>query len=309
MLQIRKILYPTDFSRASRQALPHALFLARELGAELLLFHAEVLHGDRLNDAQFADAEPAELLERLAGSEEARAAAALDEQALAGLTIRKTTRRGFNPGAVILEYAGEEDVDLVVMGTHGRRGPASLLLGSVAGEVVRLAPCPTLTVRERKEPRPVDELERILVPVDFSEHCRTALAYALELARRYDARIDLLHVIEQPAFPTFYSPSADAALASVIRELGTSSQEAMDRLMADAEADEVPFEKHVIEGRASVDVVEFAGERGADMIVLATHGLTGLERVLFGSTAEQVVRRAECPVFTVKAFGKSLIRS
>ena len=75
--------------------------------------------------------------------------------------------RGYSAGEVILRYTDEHDIDLVVMGTHGRRGPARLFLGSVAEEVVRHAPCPVLTLREEKAPQAIEAVEKILVPVDF----------------------------------------------------------------------------------------------------------------------------------------------
>ncbi len=80
--------------------------------------------------------------------------------------------RGFSTAPAILEYAKHNDIDLIVMGTHGRRGLGHLFLGSVAEEVVRLSSVPVLTVRERETPKPFEKMRRLLVPLDFSQHAR-----------------------------------------------------------------------------------------------------------------------------------------
>jgi len=89
--------------------------------------------------------------------------------------------------------------------------------------------------------------------------------------------------------------------------LREKAEEALDELLAETPGPEVPAERFVATGRPASEIARFAEDRGSDMVVIATHGLTGLERLLVGSTAEQVVRLAPCPVFTVKSFGKSLI--
>jgi len=89
--------------------------------------------------------------------------------------------------------------------------------------------------------------------------------------------------------------------------LREKAEEALDELLAETPGPEVPAERFVATGRPASEIARFAEEHGSDMVVIATHGLTGLERLLVGSTAEQVVRLSPCPVFTVKSFGKSLI--
>jgi nucleotide-binding universal stress UspA family protein len=103
-----------------------------------------------------------------------------------------------------LHYAKDNDVDLIVMGTHGRRGLGHLSLGSVAEEVVRMAPCSVLTIREREEPMPPEAAKQLLVPVDFSEFSKRALASAKKVAAAYHARLQLLHVIEEVINPALY---------------------------------------------------------------------------------------------------------
>ena len=143
-----KILHPTDFSACAEEAQVHAIRLARALGAELVLLHVLVetpLYGEGLV-AMKQVRELYETQRKWAGETlEARAA----EASAAGATTRWKLSVGV-PFEEIVRAAREEGADMIVMGTHGRRGLDRLLLGSVANRVIRLADCPVLTVRERK---------------------------------------------------------------------------------------------------------------------------------------------------------------
>jgi nucleotide-binding universal stress UspA family protein len=177
----------------------------------------------------------------------------------------------------------------------------------VAEEVVRLAPCPVLTIRERKEPTPIEELDRILVPIDFSEHSSKALSYAKRIAASYDSRLQLLHVAERLIPPSFYALEKYQFL-DPMETIRQKSKEALKRFLQETDGPELGAEIHVIEGRAAADITGFAKNHHSDLIVIATHGLTGMKHLLMGSVTEKVVRRASCPVFTVKSFGKDLMR-
>ena len=222
-------------------------------------------------------------------------------------TLKEAKVKGFSAGQVILDYAKEHDIDLIVMGTHGRRGPARMFLGSVTEEVIRQAYCPVLTLRSRERPPCGEAMEKILVPIDFSEHSKSALSYAREIAALYGSSLQLIHAIEEPVYPYFYAPAGGFSVAQQLEELRVKTDEALEKLMSESRGPEVPYEKFVVTGRPAIEITRFAEEQSSDMIVIATHGLSGLERLLVGSTAEQVVRLATCPVFSVKSFGKSLI--
>lgn len=306
MLKIEKILYATDFSPCSRQALPHAVFLAEEFEAELHVIHALVPHWERLDISDLPSPTRQDLLERLEENAREEMDELLSELDLSDLTVRRVLRRDAHVAPMILGYVQEEDVDVVVLGTHGRRGPGRLLLGSVAEEVVRLASCPVLTIKELEEPRPVEEAERILVPIDFSDHSKEALRYARELAVRYDAHLQLLHVVQQIMLPSFYIPGAPGVFPTNFQAIEGTAEQNLEDLMK-APGPEVPFEVHVLTAPPAMGIADFAASHDTDLIVIATHGLTGLDRILAGSTAEGVTRLARCPVFTVKSFGKQLL--
>jgi nucleotide-binding universal stress UspA family protein len=303
MLRIKKVLYPTDFSRCAGHALPHTLHLAETYGAELHLLHALVLH----------EADPSNLSHRLPDMEELYLAleehadtqmkTAIKEHGRAGFTIQSAQVRALSAASAILDYATENEIDLVVMGTHGRRGLRRLLLGSVAEEVVRLAPCPVLTVPEREERASPDRIDRIVVPVDFSEHAQLALAYAEELGDVYGAQLHLLHVVDEVIYPDFYPPVIPSG-SSITEELRDQSLERMKTLLSGFEDTDAAV--HVRAGRAAPEIADFAKDHDADLVVIASHGLAGISHVLLGSVTEQLIRRAPCPVFTVKGFGRKL---
>ncbi len=306
MKKLKKILFPTDFSRCANQALGRAFEMARQFDAELHMLHATVLHeedpyhaGHHLNDSE----EVQQRLRRTALDEMDSLIRSYDAT---DLKVVKAQERGIAAASVILEYCNDQDIDLVIMGTHGRRGLERLLLGSVAEEVVRTAPCPVMTVREQEAPKSARAIERVLVPIDFSEHSKMALANAKELAAVYGARIQLLHVVEETVHPAFYV-TGKSSIFELIPDILEKSKTALRELWSEVKGPEVEFETHVVEGQAARDIAKFAEENGADLIVISTHGLTGIEHFLVGSVTEKVVRLSTVPVLTLKAFGKSLV--
>jgi nucleotide-binding universal stress UspA family protein len=176
------------------------------------------------------------------------------------------------------------------------------LLGSVAEKVVRTSPCPVLTVSPRLEsPQPFDP-STILFATDFSEHANRALPAAIELAEHYGAELVMLHVVtvwnNDPANPEWRFPELPEEHREAIEE---AVRQNFDATMANIETDHDAIRtRHVRGFDPGLDLVEAAREEGADLIVLATHGRLGLAHMLIGSTAEKVIRYAECPVLSIK---------
>ncbi len=307
MLQLKKILVPRDFSPCGEEALLYALDLARRVGAEVRLLFVEVLldvpdptathpsYRRILRERLLEDIEP-ELVEGTPDSEEVQ--------------IKPALVSDVAPAPAIVSYAKRCDIDLIVMGTHGRRGVRRLLLGSTAEEVVRTAPCPVFTVRSRDPSAAValKEIASILVPLDFSRHSQTALCHAKELAAVYDARLDLLHVVEDRLrlHPAFYNTDV-MTIAGIDPDLLGKAAEELRQFYRETEGPDTDVDIHVWKGHAAHEIIRFATEHGSDLVVMSTHGLGGLEHFLLGSVAEKVVRRSPAPVFTVKAFGKALV--
>lgn len=297
MLTLRNILFARDFTSNSEEALPFALKLAQQSGATLHAVFAEVVYGARFERAAgHAEPDPQEpdgdaIMQALTDAD--------------GVAVKHAVVRGVSAAPALLDYAHERDIDLIVMGTHGRRGVRRMLMGSVAEEVVRGAPCPVLTVQPSEQPRN-GTVSRILVPIDFSKHARRALLHARALAEQFGAKLLLLHVIEEKLHPAFYT----IALQSIYDADPFIEDKALAQLKEEFAAaggrdDEAEFV--VLYGVAPGQILDVAAESQADLIVMGTHGLTGLDRFFMGSVAEKVVRRAPCPVFTVKSFGKMLV--
>lgn len=153
MIQVKTILFPTDFSRRANRALTLALHLAKKYKAELHMLHALVLWDDDPHNPAYHFPNKEELQTRLKEAAADRMTSDLEESDVEGLVIKQVHERGMTPAETIVRYAGENDIDLIVIGTHRRRRIGHLF-GSVVEEVVRLAPCSVLTIRQEEEEAP-----------------------------------------------------------------------------------------------------------------------------------------------------------
>lgn len=307
MLSIDDVLVARDFSPVSDRALRYGLDVAARTGANLHVLYAEVLH-DTPNREQDRRS-PAEGLDTF--REQLRQEGSLSDEALDAVSVEEVVRRDVSPGPAILNYAGDVGIDLISMGTHGRRGPGRILLGSVAEEVVRKATQPVLSVRGMKEgtssSRP-DTVNRILVPVDFSDFSREALHCAKEWADLYGASLDVLHVVVEDLHPTFYIGGV-TSIYDVEPDIEQKVLDKLDSFVSEVPGPDTDVQTHVAVGSAPSEIAEFADDHDSDLVSMSTHGRTGLDRFLLGSVAEKVIRHVSCPVLTVKAFGKSIAAS
>jgi len=305
-LTIDDLLIARDYSPVSDRAVRYALDLAARTGATLHVLHAEVLH-EAPDSGKHGDRTPAGDLSRFRDELKQEGSVAGDD--LDAVSIQEVKRRDVSSGPAILDYADEADVDLIALGTHGRRGASRILLGSVAEEVVRRAHQPVLTVRGRTDDQPnvrPHTVDRILVPVDFSDHAREALRAAKEWASLYGASIDVLHVVAERIQPAFYA----GGVRSIYDMEPDIEQKMLDRVgtfVDDTGGPDVDVRSHVRVGNAAPDIVDFVESNQVDLVTMSTHGRTGLDRFLLGSVAEKIVRHVHCPVVTMKTFGKSII--
>lgn len=298
MLSIRRMLWPADFSSGAERAFPYAVALASWHEAEL---HVLNVQEPRSASAGGAASVPLSK-ETLTGllTDEGDPPQHVDLEAL---PVVQEQREGNSPPETIVSYADEHDVDLIVAGTRGRRGLQRLLIGSVAEEILRTAPCPVLTVRDEDAIAPAWAVRNILVPIDFSDASLNALRHAKELALTHGAQITLLHAVEEVVYPSAYG----------IEPANLPGPQVIDRVeenLADLARTEIGYEHVAVQanlGYAPSTILDYTKEHEVDLIVIATHGRSGLERMLLGSVTERVVRRAPAPAFVVKSFGKSLL--
>lgn len=145
------------------------------------------------------------------------------------------------------------------------------------------------------------DIRRILVPTDFSDRSDAALAYAIDLAKRLGSSIHVLHVIDDASFTAVYPDAISVELAGVRAQLTDEAKRRLDALADRCTARGVPATSEVIVGRPARAISETAAARGSDLIVMATHGRSGLAHLMLGSVAERVLRTAPCAVLTVRA--------
>jgi len=294
MLHVDRILYPTDGSACAEQAHHHAQHLAAHFDAAL---HVISVEEREIALDEVIEVKEAHLRADLHGVKEG-------EGPLPSARFRERTVAHPTAAGGILNYAVQYDVDLIVMGTHGHRGVRRLVLGSVAEEVVRKAPCPVVTVG-RGATAPEDlEGGTLLVPVDFSEHRFRVMAHAREIAPVYGMDLTLLHVVEVTGLPDAYGVYGSPPDPGVLSD---RAEKVLDVEAESLRTKGIEVTLDVRGGHPAAEILDVAEECGAAFITIATHGRTGLERMLMGSVAEKVLRQAPCPVFAVKSFGRSLV--
>jgi nucleotide-binding universal stress UspA family protein len=306
MLKIKRILYPTDFSNCSKQAYSHALFLAEKYEAELHMLHVITIHTSDAYDPKFDFPHLEDYnihLEKHALEESDKL---IQEYKVGKTNIIKIQERGYSPSAIILEYANKNDIDLIVMGTHGRHGLGYLFLGSVAEEVTRFAKRPVYTIREQKLPKSINKVNRILVPLDLSKHSKQALHYANELCKDYRAELEIIHVVEQIIHPAFYG-TGKSSIFDFLPDVYEKSSSLIKDMYDEISEPKPKMKTKITEGVAAREILKHAEGKSIDLIVLSTHGTSGLNQFLLGGVAEKIIRRSNCPVFTIKSFGKQLI--
>lgn len=143
------------------------------------------------------------------------------------------------------------------------------------------------------------QIKKILVPVDFSEFSKNALRYAVDFARNNAAKLYLIYVVEPVIYPADFS-MGQVALPSVELEVNSKAKEELENLAKKEIPGNLNYDIIIKTGKPFVEINETASEIDADLIIIASHGHTGVEQILFGSTAEKVVRKAPCPVLSLR---------
>ncbi|MFN7927604.1 MAG: universal stress protein [Blastocatellia bacterium] len=289
MIQIQRILCPTDLSPQSDEALQYALALARTYSAKLIVCHC-------VPPSMFVDVvEREKYREKFEASIRAQTGADSTETLLPvceGMIVEE------EPATAIARLAAEYRIDLIVMRSR-RRPLAAALLGSTAEAVCRTAPCPVLVTHPNEfewAGLNSDEISirRVLVATDFSNDSELALQYGLSLAQEHQAELHLLH-----ALPVALSP----ALAGMPVGIESDFQRAA-RQLHQAVPDEAHLWCKVVQsvraGQPYREILTYAEEHDIDLICLGVHGAGFSMRALFGSNADRVLRQAPCPVLITR---------
>jgi nucleotide-binding universal stress UspA family protein len=244
---------------------------------------------------------PADLLRVIRREEQEALERCLEPARKEGVVVDARLHDG-DPSRVIQDIARELPADLVVMGTHGRGGFEHLLLGSVAEKVLRRATCPVLTVgRAVASTHDSPLFRRILCAMDLTEEAGQPLEMALSLAEENMAELTLVHVLE--GLPGQAGPSRYRELPQVVRirkELLEEAAKRLNRSVSREARDFCTVKERVEEGVPWREVLRVAEETRAEIIVMGAHSRGALSQAFFGSTVNQVVRSATCPVLVVR---------
>jgi len=303
MVEFKRVLCPVDFSESSTRSLAHAAALARWYEAELTVLHVVSTFDSVQVRTELGS--PVQIVNPMPREEVLREMQQLLDRAGVSLDAHLIAQAG-DASTTIVDQALTTRADLIVIGTHGRRGFKRLLLGSVTETVLHEAPCPVLTVSPHTGASSSDVVtfKRILCPIDFSPSALQALGFALDLARQADGRVTLLHVIEwlpedEPR------TSAHFNVPEFRRYLVNDTKQRLRSLAAAESPAWCEIDDVIVSGRAHREILRAAEARSADLIVMGAQGRGGVGLALFGSTTQQVVRSAACPVLTVRGVSQA----
>jgi nucleotide-binding universal stress UspA family protein len=290
-IALNRILFATDFSPYSDAALPYAVTIARQYGATI--YGAHVLSAGptvfMAPEAFQAFVEQSEQLQLESKAQLEGQLRGIPHQVLCG---------GGDVWDVLSRFIRDYDIDLLVVGTHGRTGARKLFMGSIAEKIFRQAACPVLSVGPNVicEPDSTIPFQHILFATDFSQKSAAALPYAISLAEEDQARLTLLHVIEQPSAGIVDLEGVKGATVRRLEALLPPEAEPWCHaqcLVAFGQQFAPPAER----------ILEIAREREVDLIVLGVrpaHGAVSTVTHLARTTAQNVVAHAMCPVLTVR---------
>jgi nucleotide-binding universal stress UspA family protein len=281
---LERIIVPLDGSLTAEAVLPHVRRILRRQDAEIILVRA-VVPTPVENTMLIADAAMGAAKAYLAGIQER-----LERE---GVRVSSETRPGTAVG-VILDVVEERKATMIAMATHGATGLKRILLGSVAEVVLRKSAVPVLVVRPfwTSETGPSEETEsapmgNLLVPVDGSDLAELAVPSALELARLFEARAILLRVLEEDR----------ESNAAEVRE----AEEHLDAIARSFERKGIHTFILVQKGDPVEEILKAAKVHHADLIVMTTHGRSGISRLVTGSVTEHVLRQATVPLLVVRS--------
>lgn len=295
-VRLRRLLVPLDFSSSSLRAFHYAFALAECFDGELSLLH--VVPPPVLPEWGYAHL--ARRDERLKLAAQRRLEEFVRAHGPATARVRQLLVRAGEPHFQIPEAAREQNADLVVIATHGESLVPHCLLGNTAEQVVRRAPSPVWVVPgvsgDNADGPDLLPLRRILVATDLSTESLKALRYGAVLAREFDATLHLVHVV-----PTVL-PADVSHLTTLMQEteLKNSARRELARLRAEELPPGLRAVTTVLDGNPFLEISKEALRICAGLIIVSTHGHTGLRYLLLGCTAQRIVQHASVPVLVVR---------
>jgi nucleotide-binding universal stress UspA family protein len=291
-MQVKSILCPIDFSDFSAAAYQYAVSLAEYYKARILLLHVVELWRYPFADYAAQEADYAKFSRALNEGGEVQLQRFVMQYSADRIQPELVVHQG-NAANCILSFAQKENIEVIVLGTHGRRGFDRLVLGSTTDRVMRKAACPVLVVSNASHqalttgPDGRHRLSRIVYCTDFSNNSERARAYAISLAAEYGAELTLLHVAGK---------ASDLARAEGI--IAKHTQE-LNKLVLDTGRENLNLNSVVRLGKPYEEIVRHATEAQASLIIMTARGGDAVDRAVFGSTTYRVIQLGPCPVLAV----------
>jgi nucleotide-binding universal stress UspA family protein len=294
--KFNRIVVPTDFSDTAQTAVETAIGLAAWYKSAV-----DIVNVVDATVYAYAGYPFATLAGELSESAEASLSNLKLPAEAKGLAVSRYVLSG-TPPAEIVAHARRCAADLIVMGTHGRGAVARLLLGSVADKVLHQAECPVLVTKpgkgQVKHPKKkAKAFTRVLFPTDFSETAGLALKRAIAITEDFDAELYVLHVVDDSIITTHVQKEREI----ILKELRNHALEQMKQGLPPELLQNFDTTGAVKRGEPGKAIASYAETHGCDLIVMGSHGRTGLGRALLGSIADRVVRLAKCPVLVERA--------
>ena len=290
-MQFKTILCPIDFSEFSVTAYHYAVSLAEHYKANLVVLHAIELRKYPYADYVASTGDFASFSKALSEGGDAKLREFLKKHSREAVEVQRIIDQG-NASDLILTFAQSHNIEVIVMGTHGRRGFDRLVLGSTTDRVMRRASCPVLVVSNPSHnvmttgPDGRHRLTRILYCTDFSNNSERALGYAISLTAEYGAELIMLHVAEG---------ARDLARAEAIVSAHT------EELISGDQRKNLHLTVAVRFGKPYEEIVRYAMEGQTSLIIITARGGDAVDRAVFGSTTYRVIQLGPCPVLAVHA--------
>ncbi len=305
MREMKKIIWATDGSKESEEALNYARLFARRFESEIIGVHVIEMPERMIYDyVANPRSDHYEWLEKSEGDYAAKLAKTADELTAEGLNFRGEILKG-EPYKEIVGFARDEKANLIVLGKRGLGLIDRMLVGSTTLKVLRESSMPVLAVGRRDEKAPVD-IRKIIVPIDIDEKVNSAVDCAMDIAETMDADISLIYVFRLSIYD-YSDYGIHAKLMEVLMEDSSSELEKrVEAIKARRGIRKKGVKKLEISAEMvkrlnpSVAIVDYAKNNGADLIVINSHGRKGVKKIILGSVVEKVVQEAPCAVLTLK---------
>ncbi len=287
--RLENLLLSTDGSEFSEGAIREAIGLAKTCSSRL--FAVSVVE----TNPEYETIAP-QLVEREVEKARAHLETVKQRAVKENVECATVVRQGEESYRFIIEEATKDRAEMIIMGRRGRTGLKRLMMGSVTAKVIGHAPCNVLVV-----PRAAKvELRKIIAATDGSRYSEAAVMEAIGIAKRSGARLTVVSVVPSEAASPFDIVHSEMQRGLIAEKEQKAAECSVKNMRDIADREGVSIEGLILEGRPYEAITSEAGEKKADLVVLGSHGRTGLEKLLMGSVTERVIGLAHCAVLVVK---------